>query len=119
MDYNKTITRKGWSYFMVYELTLTATQIKTTIFDPPARLINYKELSCAVGMAYKQAGLVLPQVENGKDIKAFRNESLQAFGNNPDVNEKVKYVIENYIFSPGEVMDEDSQVTMKLGYEAG
>ena len=104
---------------MVYELTLTATQLKTTIFDPPARLINYKELSCAVGMAYKQAGLPLPEVENGKDIKEFRDEGLRAFGNSPEVNEKVKYVIETYIFSPGEVMDDDSQVTMKLGYEAG
>ena len=78
---------------MVYELTLTATQLKTTIFDPPARLINYKELSCAVRVAYKQAGLSLPDVENGMDIKEFRDESLRAFGHSHDVKEKVKYVI--------------------------
>ena len=42
-------------YQMVYELTLTSVQLKTGIFNPPAKLINNKELTCAAGMAYRKA----------------------------------------------------------------
>ena len=104
---------------MVHELTLKSVQLKTTIFDPPARLINYKEMSCAIGMAYKQAGLPYPIIENGSDMKAFRENCVSILGNYADLNEKVKYVIENYVAKPDERMDEDSQITMRLGYEAG
>ena len=45
---------------MVYELTLTSVQLKTGIFNPPAKLINNKELTCAAGMAYRKAGLPMP-----------------------------------------------------------
>ena len=73
---------------MVNELTLQSVQIKTTIFETPAKLINYKELSCAVGMAQKQAGLPMDQlVEIGTNMKDFKEKSMVLF-QNKDINEK-------------------------------
>lgn len=103
---------------MVYELTLQSVQIKTTIFDTPAKLINYKELSCAVGMAQKQAGLPMDQlVEIGTNMKDFKEKSMVLF-QNKDINEKIRFVIENYILKPDEVFDQDALITMKLGYDS-
>ena len=103
---------------MVYELTLQSVQIKTTIFDTPAKLINYKELSCAVGMAQKQAGLPMDQlVEIGTNMKDFKEKSMILL-QNKDINEKIKFVIENYILKPDEVFDQDALITMKLGYDS-
>ena len=53
---------------MNHELTVQAVHIKTTIFNPPARLINCKELCCAFGFAYKQAGLQCPNIQEGTQI---------------------------------------------------
>ena len=103
---------------MVYELTLQSVQIKTTIFDTPAKLINYKELSCAVGMAQKQAGLPMDQlVEIGTNMKDFKEKSMVLF-QNKDINEKIRFVIENYILKPDEIFDQDALITMKLGYDS-
>ena len=103
---------------MVYELTLQSVQIKTTIFDTPAKLINYKELSCAVGMAQKQAGLPMDQlVEFGTNMKDFKEKSMVLF-QNKDINEKIRFVIENYILKPDEIFDQDALITMKLGYDS-
>jgi hypothetical protein len=103
---------------MVYELTLKAVQIKTTIFETPAKLINYKELSCAVGMAQKQAGLPMDQlVEFGTNMKDFKEKSMVLF-QNKDINEKIRFVIENYILKPDEIFDQDALITMKLGYDS-
>ena len=103
---------------MVYELTLQSVQIKTTIFDTPAKLINYKELSCAVGMAQKQAGLPMDQlVETGTNMKDFKEKSMILL-QNKDINEKIRFVIENYILKPDEIFDQDALITMKLGYDS-
>ena len=103
---------------MVYELTLQSVQIKTTIFERPAKLINYKELSCAVGMALKQARLPMNQlVEEGASMGEFLEKSI-AILKDKDINEKVRYVIENYILKPNEVFDQDSLITMQLGYDS-
>ena len=104
---------------MVYELTLNSVQIKTTIFNPPAKLINYKELSCAIGMAYKEAGLPCPEGTEGQDIHTFWEESLAELKDSSQVKDAVRQAIETYIFKPGEVMDEDSRICLGLGYEAG
>ena len=103
---------------MVYELTLQSVQIKTTIFETPAKLINYKELSCAVGMAQKQAGLPMDQlVEIGTNMKDFKEKSMVLF-QNKDINEKIRFVIENYILKPDEIFDQDALIAMKLGYDS-
>ena len=103
---------------MVYELTLQSVQIKTTIFETPAKLINYKELSCAVGMAQKQAGLPMDQlVEIGTNMKDFKEKSMVLF-QNKNINEKIRFVIENYILKPDEIFDQDALITMKLGYDS-
>lgn len=103
---------------MVYELTLQSVQIKTTIFETPAKLINYKELSCAVGMAQKQAGLPMDQlVEIGTNMKDFKEKSMVLF-KSKDINEKIRFVIENYILKPDEIFDQDALITMKLGYDS-
>lgn len=103
---------------MVYELTLQSVQIKTTIFETPAKLINYKELSCAVGMAQKQAGLPMDQlVEIGTNMKDFKEKSMVLF-QHKDINEKIRFVIENYILKPDEIFDKDALITMKLGYDS-
>ena len=47
-DYNG--TKKG-GMTMVYELYLEAVRTKVTRFEHASRLINGKELACAVGMA--------------------------------------------------------------------
>ncbi len=62
---------------MVYELTLTSVQLKTGIFNPPSKLINNKELTCAAGMAYRKAGLPMPAVEVGENIDVFRKRCLE------------------------------------------
>lgn len=103
---------------MVYELTLQSVQIKTTIFETPAKLINYKELSCAVGMAQKQAGLPMDQlVEIGTNMKDFKEKSMVLF-QSKDINKKIRFVIENYILKPDEIFDQDALITMKLGYDS-
>lgn len=103
---------------MVYELTLQSVQIKTTIFDTPAKLINYKELSCAVGMAQKQAGLLMDQVVAiGTNMKDFKEKSMILL-QNKNINEKIRFVIENYILKPDEIFDQDALITMKLGYDS-
>ena len=103
---------------MVYELTLQSVQIKTTIFERPAKLINYKELSCAVGMALKQAHMPMDQlVENGVNMSEFLEKSIAVL-KDKDIDEKVRYVIESYILKPDEIFDQDALITMKLGYDS-
>ena len=103
---------------MVYELTLQSVQIKTTIFDTPAKLINYKELSCAVGMAQKQAGLPMDQVVAiGTNMKDFKEKSMILL-QNKNINEKIRFVIENYILKPDEIFDQDALLTLKLVYDS-
>ena len=102
---------------MVHGLIPMSVDIKTRIFENPARLVNMMELTCAIGMAYFQAGLELPSLEVGTELKAFWNEVLPQIQGNSSVKESLQTVIVNYIFKKGEMIDEDSVITMKLGYE--
>ncbi|MBS6955586.1 MAG: DUF3837 family protein [Enterocloster asparagiformis] len=103
---------------MVYELTVQSVHIKTTIFEVPAKLINVKEFSCAIGFAYKQAGLSCPDLQIGMGIEECRAKCLEET-NNPNVSEKVREVIEKYVAPPDEIIIDDALVTLKLGYDAG
>lgn len=99
---------------MVYELTLTSVKLKIEIFNPPAKLINNKELTCAAGIAYKRAGLPMPQPEVGENIDEFRRRCLSECG---EMEDNLKYVLEGYTAPPDEVVTEDALITLKLGYE--
>ena len=102
---------------MVHSLIPMSVDIKTRIFEKPARLVNMMELTCAIGMAYFQAGLDLPHLEAGMELKGFWNEVLPQIQGNARVKESLQSVIADYIFKKGEMIDEDSIITMKLGYE--
>lgn len=102
---------------MVHSLIPMSVDIKIRIFEKPARLVNVMELTCAIGMAYFQAGLDLPKIEVGMTAKDFWKETTPQIEGNNKVNESLKNVILNYIFRKEELVDEDSVITLKLGYE--
>ena len=102
---------------MVHSLIPMSVDIKIRIFEKPARLVNVMELTCAIGMAYYQAGLALPKVEAGMDLKEVWNEVIPQIRDNKKVKENLRFVISNYIFKKGEKIDEDSLITLRLGYE--
>ena len=102
---------------MVHSLIPMSVDIKIRIFEKPARLVNVMELTCAIGMAYYQAGLELPHMEAGMDLKEVWNAVTPQIRENPKVKESLRFVITNYIFKKGEKIDEDSLITLKLGYE--
>lgn len=102
---------------MVHSLIPMSVDIKTRIFENPARLVNAMELTCAIGMAYAQAGLAMPEIESGTALKDFWKESTGKINGNSRVKESLQHVIMNYIFKKDEVVDEDCVVTFKLGYE--
>lgn len=101
---------------MTHDLVPQAIKIKTTIFDPPARLINSNELCCAIAMAYRSAGLPEPSVEEGTELKAFQEEALKIMDHS-DVKPELKQVIENYIFSGVETVGKDAKIIMDLVYQ--
>ena len=86
---------------MVHTLVPMSVKIKIKNFETPARLINHMELSCAVGMACRQASLPCPE----------------GIYSSSAVDEKLKVLIRDYIYKKGEVLDDDSLVTLRLGYE--
>ena len=102
---------------MVHSLIPMSVDIKTRIFETPARLVNSMELTCAIGMAYFQAGLELPSIEIGMDVKEFWNRTTPEISGNAEVKESLQTVIMNYIFKKGEVVNEDAVITLNLGYE--
>lgn len=102
---------------MVHSLIPMSVDIKTRIFENPARLVNAMELTCAIGMAYAQAGLAMPALESGAVLKEFWKETTPQISGNSRVKESLQRVIMNYIFKKDEVIDEDCVVTLKLGYE--
>lgn len=102
---------------MVHTLIPMSVDIKIQIFENPARLVNVMELTCAIGMAYFQAGLDVPKIEAGMTAKDFWKETTPQINGNDRVNESLQNVIMNYIFKKGELVDEDSVITLKLGYE--
>lgn len=102
---------------MVHSLIPDSVRIKVTNFEKPARLINCMELTAAVGMAYRQARLPMPEAEAGMSLKEVRNRSLKELEAGSGADEKLLTVIRDYIFKAGETVDEDAVVTMKLGYD--
>ena len=101
---------------MVHTLVPMSVEIKMADFDPPARLINHMELSCAIGMACRQARLECPKAESGMDLKEFVKRIPPEVFDAPEVDEKLKFLIQNYIYKAGEKLDEDSLITLQLGY---
>lgn len=102
---------------MVHSLIPMSVDIKTRIFENPARLVNAMELTCAIGMAYAQAGLPMPKLTSGGEIREFWEQTLPQIRDNPKVKDRLKYVIQNYIFKNTEIVEEDSVITLRLGYE--
>ena len=103
---------------MVYELYLEAVRTKVTRFEHASRLINGKELACAVGMAFRQAGLPMPELEAGTEAENFQNESLKALEEKSGVAEKLMDAIRGYS-RRDEKVDEDMLAVLKLAYDAG
>ena len=102
---------------MVHSLIPMSVDIKTRIFENPARLVNAMELTCAIGMAYKQAGFAMPELESGIPVKEFWNAVTPQISGNPRVKERLQHVIMNYIFKKDEKIDDDCVITLKLGYK--
>ena len=102
---------------MVHSLIPMSVDIKTRIFEKPARLVNAMELTCAIGMAFAQAGFPMPELKVGGEIREFWEKYVPQIRDNPKVNESLKHVILNYIFKKSEVIEEDSVITLQLGYE--
>ena len=102
---------------MVHSLIPMSVDIKTRIFENPARLVNAMELTCAIGMAYAQAGLPMPDLKSGGEIREFWEQTIPQIRDNPKIKESLKHVIQNYIFKNSEPVEEDSVITLKLGYE--
>ncbi len=102
---------------MVHSLIPMSVDIKTRIFENPARLVNAMELTCAIGMAYAQARIEMPKPEVGMALKEFWEQTTPSINGNANVKESLQRVIINYIFKKGEMVDEDCLITLKLGYE--
>ena len=102
---------------MVHTLVQMSVKIKIQNFETPARLINHMELFCAVGMACRQASLPCPEGAAGTDLREFIKSVPDTIFSSPAVNEKLKVLIRDYIYKKGEILDDDSLVTLKLGYE--
>lgn len=80
---------------MVYSIAFDAVKYKIERFDPPAVLINEKELAVAVNMGYKEAGVEIPDAIKEADPKAAKERFLQDVSG-ADVNEKLLYIIKEY-----------------------
>ena len=102
---------------MVHTLVPMSVKIKIKNFETPARLINHMELSCAVGMACREASLPCPEGTAGMGLKEFVKSVPDTIFSSPAVNEKLKVLIRDYIYKKGEVLDHDSLITLKPGYE--
>ena len=50
-------------------------------------------------------------------MKDFKEKSMILL-QNKNINEKIRFVIENYILKPDEIFDQDALITMKLGYDS-
>lgn len=53
----------------------------------------------------------------GTNMKDFKEKSMILL-QNKNINEKIRFVIENYILKPDEIFDQDALITMKLGYDS-
>ena len=102
---------------MVHTLVPMSVKIKIKNFETPARLINHMELSCAVGMACREASLPCPVGTAGMGLKEFVKSVPDTIFSSPAVNEKLKVLIRDYIYKKGEVLDDDSLITLILVYK--
>ena len=102
---------------MVYELTVQAVQLKTTIFNPPAKLINACELSAAIGMLYRKAGAPKPELSAGARLMDVVPKIPAEIFKASDP--KVAEVIQGYSYLEADAFSEEAVVTMEMGYEAG
>ena len=93
---------------MVHTLVPMSVKIKIKNFETPARLINHMELSCAVGMACRQASLPCPEGTAGTDLKEFVKSVPDTIYSSSAVDEKLKVLIRDYIYKKGEVLDDDT-----------
>lgn len=101
---------------MVHALTLTAVKRKLHDFDHIPRFINCKEIFCALGMAYRQAGLNIPELPLGAKVMETLPQLAAAVQNSPAVETCIKDALNTYS-KLGETIDEDAVETMKLGYQ--
>lgn len=101
---------------MVHELTVQSVKLKSTIFTPPARLINTCEATCAIGMLYKKAGQPMPEVKGGdnvgKLIESIPQQIYDAEGGN------LTEIVRNYTWFESDEVTEDAVITLQMGYES-
>jgi hypothetical protein len=102
---------------MIHELSLQAVKRKLCDFDHVPRFINACEITCALGIAYQQASLPLPQLTPGIDIMDALQQLTPAVLSNSRVDDNIKEALQKY-FKLGELVTEDAIITMKLGYDA-
>jgi len=102
---------------MVHDLTLIAVKRKLYDFDHIPRFINCKEIFCALGMAYRQAGLPMPELPLGADVMDTLSRLLPPVQDAPSVEECVREALSSYS-KLDEITDEDAAITLKLGYDS-
>jgi hypothetical protein len=102
---------------MIHELSLQAVKRKLYDFDHVPRFINACEITCALGIAYQEAGLTLPELTSGTDIMDVLAEYSPAVLSSNRVEDNVKEALQKY-FKLNEPVTEDAIITMKLGYES-
>lgn len=101
---------------MIYELTLIAVRRKLYDFDHVPRFINACEITCALGMGCRQAGLPLPTLEPGMDVMSALEQFAPPVLSDSHVENNIKEALRKY-FKLGETITEDALATLKIGYE--
>lgn len=80
---------------MVYSIAFDAVKYKTERFDPPAVLINDRELAAAINMGYKETGRTVPESMKEISPKEAKEQFLQD-ADGSDVNEKLLRIIKDF-----------------------
>ncbi len=81
---------------MVYSIAFDAVKYKTERFDPPAVLINDRELAAAINMGYKERGRTVPESMKEISPKEAKEQFLQD-ADGSDVNEKLLRIIKDFV----------------------
>lgn len=100
---------------MVHELTVQSVKLKTTIFTPPAKLINTNELTAAIGMSYRKAGAMLPEILLGQKVPDVIKNIPEAIF--IAAGENLATVIREYVYRDDDEITDDALITSRLGYE--
>ncbi len=103
---------------MVYELYVDAVRTKVTRFEQVSRLINGKEMACAAGMAFRRAGLPMPEPEDGREAPEVQKEWLSRLEEAGQGESRLADAIRTYS-RQDEKVDEDMRKVLQLGYESG